>query len=88
MGSNTLGAASSAADFGWIWGWFWEAKIHDSRNFFDKKVGAKNEMNFGRLKIRILRPQKQIADFPGGTCTSGERNIGWGEMTWMHESAV
>ena len=48
--------------FGWILGKFWEAKIHDFRNFFEKKMEAKNEMNFGRPKNRILRPQKQTAD--------------------------
>ena len=30
--------------------------------FFREKMEAKNKMIFGRLKNRILRPQKQIAD--------------------------
>ena len=35
MGFNTPGAASSAADFEWILGRFWEAKNLDFRTFFD-----------------------------------------------------
>ena len=35
VGSNTPGAASSAADFGWILGRVWEAKIVNFRTFFD-----------------------------------------------------
>ena len=49
-------------DFGTVLGMFWEAKIHDFRDFFEKKMEAKNKMIFGRLKNRILRPQEQIAD--------------------------
>ena len=30
--------------------------------FFRSKMQAKNEMNFGRQKNRILKPQKQTAD--------------------------
>ena len=38
------------------------SKILDFRNFFEKKMEAKNKMIFGRLKNRILRPQEQIAE--------------------------
>ena len=49
-------------DFGAVFGAPWEPKINDFRDFFEKKMEAKNKMIFGRLKNRILRPQEQIAD--------------------------
>ena len=49
-------------DFGSVLRTFWEAKIYDFRDFFEKKMETKNKMIFGGLKDRILKPQKQIAD--------------------------
>ena len=65
VGSNTPGAASSAADFGGISDGFWEGFGRSKFMIFpifSKKMEAKNELIFGRLKNRILRPQKQTAD--------------------------
>ena len=45
-------------DFGRVLG----SQNHRFSQFFREKMEAKNEMIFGRLKNRILRPQEQIAD--------------------------
>ena len=53
-------------DFEGILDGFWEGfgrpKSVIFAFFFHEKMEAKNQMIFGRQKIRILRPQKQIAD--------------------------
>ena len=52
-------------DFKGILGRFWEgfgSQNPQFSQFFREKTEAKNKKKFGRVKNRILRPQKQIAD--------------------------
>ena len=89
VGFNTPGAASSAADFGSILYGFWEGFGKPKSMIFaifSKKNGATNKMIFGRLKNRILRPQRQTADEARRSVRVRGKEHRMGEMTLRHES--
>ena len=58
IGLTRLGTDNGAADFGWVLG----DQNHRFLQFSREKMEAKNELIFGRLENRFLRPQEQIAD--------------------------